>query len=76
MTNNKKLYRFAHMGIYFAFIFTIFVLIGMHFDNKLNMKPVFTIIGSFIGFPLALYRLILMAKEMEREMNNDNNDKL
>jgi F0F1-type ATP synthase assembly protein I len=67
MAGRHKLYRFAHMGIYFAFIFTIFVLIGMYLDSKLEIKPWGTIGGALIGFPLALYRLLLMAKEMERE---------
>lgn len=57
------------MGIYFAAIFIGCVLLGHWLDGKFDIAPFGVLLGTLLGFPLAFYRLLLMVKEMNRELN-------
>ena len=41
--------RFMGVGLQFGLTLTILVLIGVWADNKLDLSPLFTVIGALVG---------------------------
>jgi len=57
-SNKPDLMRYATAGIEFVTIFGVCLLGGFLLDRKLNLLPLFTIIGVMVGFAAGLYRLV------------------
>jgi F0F1-type ATP synthase assembly protein I len=49
--------RFAHVGIQFALIFGFCFYGGHLLDQSQKTKPLYTLIGVFLGFGVAFYHL-------------------
>jgi F0F1-type ATP synthase assembly protein I len=56
--------RYTWLGAEFAAIFFAFVYGGNFLDMKLGTKPWLVLLGIVMGFGLALYRLIFVAKKL------------
>jgi hypothetical protein len=49
-------------GVEFAVTFGVFTVVGFWLDSKLDMLPLWTLIGLAVGFAAALYRLIRLVR--------------
>ena len=58
--------RYTWLGAEFAAIFIGFVWGGYTLDQRLGTKPWLLLAGIGLGFGLALYRLIFVAKKLGR----------
>ena len=61
---------FAGVGIQFAAAIIAFLFAGQWLDNRIGTKPVFTIIGVFVGSGAAfynMYRKITAAQKKDDE---------
>jgi ATP synthase protein I len=61
---------FAGVGIQFAFAIIAFLFAGQWLDNRIGTKPVFTILGVFLGAGAAfynMYRKITAAQKKDDE---------
>jgi hypothetical protein len=54
----KDYIQYSHVGILFITTFMLFVYGGVQLDKKMNVQPLFTILGVTLGFVLACYKLI------------------
>jgi F0F1-type ATP synthase assembly protein I len=48
---------FAGVGIQFAFAIIAFLFAGQWLDTRIGTKPVFTIVGVFVGAGAAFYNM-------------------
>jgi F0F1-type ATP synthase assembly protein I len=57
--------RFAHVGIQFALVFGLIFYGGLKLDKHLKTTPLWTLVGVFTGFAVALYHLYRELKRFE-----------
>ncbi|WP_372370227.1 AtpZ/AtpI family protein [Candidatus Uabimicrobium sp. HlEnr_7] len=50
--------QYSHVGVLFAAVFGLFVYGGIQLDKKMDMQPLFTLLGVILGFVMACYKLI------------------
>jgi len=62
-----RLLRYSSIGVEFIVLFGIGVAGGMLMDNWLKAWPGFTVIGTTMGFLVALRRLVAQGRQIERE---------
>lgn len=60
--NLRNSIKYVSLGIEFGSTIIAFTFIGNIVDKKLDTKPLFTIIGIFIGFVFGIYRLYRISK--------------
>lgn len=58
--------RYTWLGVEFAAIFVGSVYLGHWLDGRLGTKPWLVLVGICAGFGIALYRLILVARSLEK----------
>jgi len=63
-SGRSRAMRYTWLGAEFAAIFFAFVYGGNFLDNRLGTKPWLVLVGIMMGFSLALYRLIFVAKKL------------
>ena len=68
-----RMTRYAFLGTEFIIIFGMLLLGGVMLDGRLNTSPLFTLIGTFAGFGLGLYRMISDLRRQERKDRQDRN---
>ena len=73
--SRKDLVLISTLGIEFALIMCLGAFGGLWLDRKLNTFPWFILVGSMLGFALALFVLIVHAKAATRIENNGSNQK-
>jgi F0F1-type ATP synthase assembly protein I len=69
-SSELDLRAFAGVGFQFAVAIVLFVLLGQWIDKKLETRPVFLLIGVFVGGTAAfynLYRKITAAQKADDE---------
>lgn len=54
----RDYFQHSHAGILFISIFLVFLYGGIQLDKKTDLQPLFTILGVFLGFTMACYKLI------------------
>ena len=59
--------KYAAVGTEFVAAVGLMVGLGVLMDRWLGTTPVFILVGLVIGFTAAMYRLIKVAREIERE---------
>ena len=59
--------RLTGVGFYIAACILLGTFVGLWLDGKLNTKPIFMIVGLFIGLVLAIYGVYQMIRPL---MNN------
>lgn len=62
--DRSRAMRYTWLGAEFAAIFVGFTYGGITLDKKLGSHPWLTLIGVALGFSIALYRLIFVAKKL------------
>lgn len=62
--DRSRAMRYTWLGAEFAAIFIGFTYGGITLDKKLGSHPWLTLIGVTLGFSIALYRLIFVAKKL------------
>ncbi len=68
------LFHYSHLGLQFALTILIFFALGYYAEREWNFHPWGTIAGMLLGFAIALYHLLRSAKNMEREMSDENKE--
>ncbi|MBS0617827.1 MAG: AtpZ/AtpI family protein [Spirochaetes bacterium] len=63
--------RYTMLGAEFAAIFFAFIYGGHALDARLGSKPWLLLVGIFLGFGIALYRLIFVARKLGEENDRD-----
>lgn len=63
-TANSRAMRYTWLGAEFAAIFFAFVYGGNWLDTRLGTKPWLVLAGIVLGFSIALYRLIFVARRL------------
>jgi len=63
--------QYAHLGIEFIGIFLVFLFAGKFADDKFHTSPLFILLGVVIGFTLAMFRIVQVAKKLEKEFNEN-----
>jgi F0F1-type ATP synthase assembly protein I len=62
--STSRVMRYAGLGLEFAAVFFGFVWAGRYLDERLGSKPWLVLLGICLGFGIALYRLIFVAKKL------------
>lgn len=62
--SNSRAMRYTWLGAEFAAIFFAFVYGGNLLDQRLGTKPWLVLLGICLGFGIALYRLIFVARRL------------
>lgn len=73
--SRKDFALISTLGIEFAIIMCLGAFGGLWLDRKLNTFPWFILVGSMLGFALALFVLISHAKAATRKENNGSKQK-
>ena len=73
--SRKDFALISTLGIEFAIIMCLGAFGGLWIDRKLNTFPWFILVGSMLGFALALFILIIHAKAATRKENNGSEQK-
>lgn len=64
MPERSRAMRYAGLGLEFAAVFFGFVWAGHYLDTRLGSKPWLVLVGICLGFGIALYRLIFVARRL------------
>ncbi|WP_295156951.1 AtpZ/AtpI family protein [uncultured Brachyspira sp.] len=70
INDNKKLQnavKYAALGVEFGSMVLGLTFVGYYADKYFNSKPLFTIIGIFIGFISGIYRLYKISKTFDKK---------
>lgn len=73
ITENKKLQngvKYAALGVEFGSMVLGLTFIGYYTDKHFSTKPLFTIIGIFVGFVSGIYRLYKISKTFDKINKN------
>ncbi|MEI0559543.1 AtpZ/AtpI family protein [Brachyspira intermedia] len=73
ITENKKLQngiKYAALGVEFGSMVLGLTFVGHYADKHFNSKPLFTIIGIFVGFVSGIYRLYKISKTFDKMNKN------
>ncbi|CRF34719.1 hypothetical membrane protein [Brachyspira suanatina] len=73
ITENKKLQngiKYAALGVEFGSMVLGLTFVGHYADKHFNSKPLFTIIGIFVGFVSGIYRLYKISKTFDKINKN------
>lgn len=62
----KNVVKYSSLGIEFGGFILVFVFLGIFLDKKFSTKPLFAIIGIFLGFILGMVRLFKIAKDLDK----------
>ncbi len=60
-------FRYLTVGIEFIAVFLFFLGLGYAADLHWSLTPIFTVVGMVIGFAAAMYRLLRVAREHEKQ---------
>ncbi len=66
--------RFAHLGTQFCLLVAGGALGGWWLDGKVGIAPIFTVLGTFLGFGygiVVLYRAVYPARRGDRKEDGD-----
>ncbi|PCG20122.1 AtpZ/AtpI family protein [Brachyspira sp. G79] len=69
----KNAVRYAALGAEFGSMVLGLAFVGHYADKHFNSRPLFTIIGIFVGFVSGIYRLYKISKAFDK-MNKNNKD--
>jgi len=69
--SQSRAMRYSLLGAEFAAIFFAFIYGGHALDQRLGTKPWLLLVGIFVGFGIALYRLIFVARKLGEENARD-----
>ena len=73
--DGREGWRYSAVGIEFTIVFLAFVLGGYWLDHRFKVLPANTILGTCVGFGLALWRLLSRVKRLKsRREDQDSND--
>lgn len=64
--HRSRAMRYTWLGVEFAAIFVGFVYLGHWLDNRLGTQPWLVLLGICAGFAIALYRLIFVARSLDK----------
>lgn len=67
----QKVVRYAFTGGELIVIFGLMVAGGIALDAKLQTLPLFTLLGTFIGLGLGIYRLVTDFRRQQRQAGSD-----
>lgn len=73
ITDNKKLQngiKYAALGAEFGSMVLGLAFVGHYTDKHFGSRPLFTIIGIFVGFVSGIYRLYKISKTFDK-INKD-----
>lgn len=70
----QKMFRYASAGSEFIVTFGLFLVGGILLDSKLQTSPGLTLTGAVAGFALGLYRLVKVAQQAQRDLNDKDRD--
>lgn len=68
--NFKNAVKYAALGAEFGSMVLGLAFVGHYADKHFNTKPLFTIIGIFVGFVSGIYRLYKISKTFDRINKN------
>lgn len=74
MNNNNDFAKYISLGMEFGVTVLSFTFAGIFLDKKLGTRPLFSILGVFIGFAFGMLLLFKIAKKLDK-MSDDNKKK-
>lgn len=70
-TQRNRLLRYSTVGLEFTATFALMFGAGLLLDRWLATTPGWSLLGGAIGFGVALRRLLLQGRRMDREARDD-----
>ncbi len=71
----RTVMRYSHLGIQLALTMGLFTFLGHFLEKKYGFIPWGIVTGAMIGFVIGFYHLLKGAKQMEKELDDNNDNK-